>query len=128
MQKDLGSRRRCGSRLGVESRLEYPRELSERWRSILASGELRVTEARRRRFTGEYWLVEDTVSGCYCSVFLLDLSRTKSRLEAAPSLPSWCAVLNGGAVSCDSGVFLRFVEEKHPNLLGRPPFESWTEL
>jgi hypothetical protein len=61
-------------------------------------------EARLRRFAGEYRFVEDTASGCHCSVQLPDRSSTKSRLEAAPSVPSrYNEVLNSRPVDCDGG-------------------------
>ena len=61
-------------------------------------------EARLRRFAGEYRFVEDAASGGHCGVHLPDLSTTKSRLEAAPSLPSrYNEVSNRRRADCDGG-------------------------
>jgi PAS domain S-box-containing protein len=49
-------------------------------------------------------LVENTASGCYCSVLLIDSGNARFRLGAAPSLPSsYKEALDGQPVDCDEG-------------------------
>jgi len=51
-------------------------------------------------------LVESTASGCYCSVVLVDPSRTRLEHGAAPSLPaSFITSIIGRPVNVDSGPY-----------------------
>ena len=76
----------------------------------LLAGEKRLLEmvARRQSMSGILealcQLVENTVTGCYCSVVLVDPGCTRLEHGAAPSLPaSFIASIIGRPVNVDSG-------------------------
>jgi len=86
---DIDDRKRTEALLAAEKRLL---EMVARRQSMSA-----ILEALCR-------LVEDTVTGCYCSVVLVDQSCTHLEHGAAPSLPSsFIASIIGRPVNIDSG-------------------------
>jgi PAS domain S-box-containing protein len=86
---DIDDRKRAEVLLAEEKRLL----------EMVASGHLMsgILEALCR-------LVENTASGCYCSVVLVDPSGTRLEHGAAPSLPaSYINYINGRPINVDSG-------------------------